>query len=93
VIKEIYNSVTGLKHLQHLELPQYKNFMKRSILKLEKHQNSPKKLLNKTLLEIKRSSREQDLLELKKEKMSKREYKSDLNNLKNNKRRTDLVII
>jgi hypothetical protein len=53
------------------------------MLKLEKLQNSLKKQLNKIQQEIKRSSKKADLMLLKENRMSKREYKSDLNNSKN----------
>ena len=53
------------------------------MLKLEKLQNSLKKQLNKIQQEIKRSLKKADLMLLKENRMSKREYKSDLNNLKN----------
>lgn len=53
------------------------------MLKLEKLQNSLKKQLNKIQQEIKRSLKKADLMLLKENRMSKREYKSDLNNSKN----------
>jgi hypothetical protein len=59
------------------------NYSKKSIAKLEKLQNSLRKLLNKIQIEIKRSSKELDSMLPKEDKTLKRESKSDLKNLKN----------
>lgn len=83
LIKLLFNSVNGLKLLLLQVLPQFKNYTKSFTLKLEKLQNSLKKQLNKIQQEIKRSSKKADLMLLKENRMSKREYKSDLNNSKN----------
>ena len=83
LIKLLFNSANGLKLLLLQVLPQFKNYTKSFTLKLEKLQNSLKKQLNKIQQEIKRSSKKADLMLLKENRMSKREYKSDLNNSKN----------
>ena len=83
LIKLLFNSANGLKLLLLQVLPQFKNYTKSFMLKLEKLQNSLKKQLNKIQQEIKRSSKKADLMLLKENRMSKREYKSDLNNSKN----------